>query len=87
MPRSVQWLLYQRQFYYEETGVTLVALLSHTGGRHGLQDVKQQIEHNKQDTDEQNVSLDHGIIPVENGTDAQGSQSRPCKYIFHYNGS
>ena len=52
-----------------------------------MQDIKQQVKHNKQDTDEQNVSLDHGIIPVENGTDAQGSESRPREYIFHDNGS
>ena len=75
-------LPYQRRFYYEENGVTSVALLSHTRVRYRLKDIKQQVKYDKQNADQKHIGLDDRIVPVKNGTDAQGSQSLAMQIHF-----
>ena len=59
--------------------------LSHAGTASVCKNVENQIEHDKQHTDEQHIHLNDGIVPIENRLDAERSEPRPRKDILDDN--
>ena len=50
-----------------------------------LQDIKNQIEHDKQHAYEKDIHLNHGVVAVENRLDAERAEPWPRKNIFDDN--
>ena len=60
-----RFLHFTQRFYYVKSGEALCPLLSHTWIGNCLQNVKQKVKSNKQDSDQKHIRLDHRIIPVK----------------------
>ncbi len=52
-----------------------------------MNDVEDQVEHDKENADKQHVGLNDRIVAIENGRDAEFSESGPGKNVFNDDGA